>query len=63
MKILLDMHIFLWFISGDSWLSADIRDAVRNSDNAVYLKTPRLLLFFPFLPDSHDIHIAQATDF
>jgi PIN domain nuclease of toxin-antitoxin system len=37
MKILLDTHIFLWFISGDSRLSADIRDKIRNTDNEVYL--------------------------
>ena len=37
MKILLDTHIFLWFISGDSRLSADIRDAIRDTDNEVYL--------------------------
>lgn len=37
MNILLDTHIFLWFISGDNRLSADVRDAVRDSENAVYL--------------------------
>ncbi|MDZ7957923.1 MAG: type II toxin-antitoxin system VapC family toxin [Aulosira sp. DedQUE10] len=37
MKILIDTHIFLWFISGDSRLSTDIRDAIRDSDNAAYL--------------------------
>lgn len=37
MKILLDTHIFLWFISGDSRLSTDIRDEIRDTDNAVYL--------------------------
>jgi PIN domain nuclease of toxin-antitoxin system len=37
MKILLDTHIFLWFIIGDSRLSADIRDAIRNTENEVYL--------------------------
>ena len=37
MKILLSTHIFLWFISGDSRLSTDIRDAIRVPDNAVYL--------------------------
>ncbi|BAU08312.1 PIN domain nuclease [Fischerella thermalis CCMEE 5330] len=37
MKILLDTHIFLWFISGDNRLSADVRDAIRDSDNEVYL--------------------------
>ncbi|NJK47270.1 type II toxin-antitoxin system VapC family toxin [Candidatus Gracilibacteria bacterium] len=37
MRILLDTHIFLWFISGDRQLSTDIRDAVRDPDNEVYL--------------------------
>lgn len=32
MKILLDTHIFLWFISGDPRLSADLRDAIRHTD-------------------------------
>ncbi|MEZ2303569.1 MAG: type II toxin-antitoxin system VapC family toxin [Microcoleus sp.] len=37
MKILLDTHIFLWFISGDAQLSTDVRDAIRDPDNEVYL--------------------------
>jgi len=37
MRILLDTHIFLWFISGDTQLSTDVRDAIRNPDNDVYL--------------------------
>ncbi|AFY78846.1 MAG: type II toxin-antitoxin system VapC family toxin [Hydrococcus sp. C42_A2020_068] len=37
MKILLDTHIFLWFISGDNRLSIDVRDAIRDLDNEVYL--------------------------
>ncbi|HIK10174.1 MAG TPA: type II toxin-antitoxin system VapC family toxin [Oscillatoriaceae cyanobacterium M33_DOE_052] len=37
MKILLDTHIFLWFISGDIRLSANVRDAIRDSNNEVYL--------------------------
>ena len=37
MRILLDTHIFLWFISGDTQLSTDIRDAIRDPDNEVYL--------------------------
>ncbi len=37
MRILLDTHIFLWFISGDTQLSAGVRDAIRDSDNEVYL--------------------------
>ena len=37
MRILLDTHIFLWFISGDSQLSIYTRDLIRDSDSEVYL--------------------------
>lgn len=37
MRILLDTHIFLWFISGDTQLSKDVRDAIRDPGNEVYL--------------------------
>lgn len=37
MKVLLDTHIFLWFISGDTKLSTEIRDAIRDPANEVYL--------------------------
>ncbi len=37
MKILMDTHIFLWFISGDTQLSIDVRDAIRDPDNEIYL--------------------------
>jgi len=37
MKILLDTHIFLWFISGDIQLSTDVRDMIREPDNEIYL--------------------------
>jgi PIN domain nuclease of toxin-antitoxin system len=37
MKILLDTHIFLWFISGDTQLSTEVRDAIREPDNEIYL--------------------------
>ncbi|WP_427162129.1 type II toxin-antitoxin system VapC family toxin [Aliinostoc sp. HNIBRCY26] len=39
MRILLDTHIFLWFISGDTQLSTDVRDAIRDPDNDVYLSS------------------------
>jgi PIN domain nuclease of toxin-antitoxin system len=39
MRILLDTHIFLWFISGDTQLSAGVRDAIRDPDNEVYLSS------------------------
>ena len=37
MKILLDTHIFLWFICGDTKLSTDVRDSICDLDNEVYL--------------------------
>ncbi|MDF0552141.1 type II toxin-antitoxin system VapC family toxin [Kamptonema sp. UHCC 0994] len=37
MKLLLDTHIFLWFISGDNRLSVRFREAIRTPDNEVYL--------------------------
>jgi len=37
MKILLDTHIFLWFISGDIQLETDVRDEIREPNNEIYL--------------------------
>ena len=37
MRLLLDTHVFLWFISGDKRLPADMRDSIRDLDNEVYL--------------------------
>jgi PIN domain nuclease of toxin-antitoxin system len=37
MRILLDTHIFLWFISGDNRLSSKVRDRIREPDNEIYL--------------------------
>ena len=37
MKLLLDTHIFLWFISGDERLPETIRAQIQNSENEVYL--------------------------
>jgi PIN domain nuclease of toxin-antitoxin system len=37
MRLLLDTHIFLWFISGDVRLPADWRDSIRDAGNAVFL--------------------------
>lgn len=37
MKLLLDTHIFLWFISGDRQLADTLRDAIGDPDNEVYL--------------------------
>ena len=37
MRILLDTHIFLWFIDGDSRLPATARNAIVSGQNTVYL--------------------------
>jgi len=42
MKLLLDTHIFLWFISGDRHLPDAMRESIRNPDNEVYLSVVSL---------------------
>ena len=37
MNLLLDTHVFLWFISGDKRLPNIIRDSICDSQNEVYL--------------------------
>lgn len=37
MRLLLDTHVFLWFISADGRLSAKWRDAIRDRGNEVFL--------------------------
>lgn len=39
MRLLLDTHIFLWYITADSRLSDDFRSAIQDSANEVYLST------------------------
>ena len=42
MKLILDTHIFLWFISGDNRLPDDMRDSIRDSGNEVFLSVVSL---------------------
>ena len=37
MKLLLDTHVFLWFISGDRRLPIALRESIRTPGNQVYL--------------------------
>ena len=37
MRLLLDTHIFLWYISGDSHLPEATRNAISDTENDVYL--------------------------
>ena len=70
MRILLDTHIFLWFISGDSRLSADVRDVVRDSDNEIYLSAVSIwecivkyqLGKLP-LPEPPEMYLPKQRDF
>ncbi|AFY45186.1 type II toxin-antitoxin system VapC family toxin [Nostoc sp. PCC 7107] len=69
MKILLDTHIFLWFISGDKQLPTDVRDAICNLDNQIYLSVVSIwecivkyqLGKLP-LPESPEIYIPKQRD-
>jgi len=42
MKLLLDTHIFLWYISSDARLPQAMSDGIRNSDNDVFLSVVSL---------------------
>src|SRR5437867_13209699 len=42
MKLLLDTHVFLWFISGDARLPASWRDRIRDPGNEVSLSVVSL---------------------
>jgi PIN domain nuclease of toxin-antitoxin system len=37
MKLLLDTHIFLWFINQDNRLSEHFKQAIQNPDNEIFL--------------------------
>lgn len=42
MKLLLDTHIFLWYISGDHHLPKDLKDIIQDSVNEVSLSVVSL---------------------
>jgi PIN domain nuclease of toxin-antitoxin system len=42
MRLLLDTHVFLWFISADARLPAKWRDAIRDPENGVFLSVVSL---------------------
>lgn len=69
MKILLDTHIFLWFISGDTQLSTDVQDVIRDPDNEVYLSaisvweaTVKYQLGKLPLPEHPEIYLPRQRD-
>lgn len=42
MKLLLDTHIFLWYISGDSRLGTGMKQAIQDTGNEAYLSVVSL---------------------
>jgi PIN domain nuclease of toxin-antitoxin system len=42
MKLLLDTHIFLWYITGDEHLPQDMRESIRDAKNEVFLSVASL---------------------
>jgi PIN domain nuclease of toxin-antitoxin system len=42
MKLLLDTHIFLWFITGDTHLPNELQQDIRNPGNEIYLSVVSL---------------------
>lgn len=77
MNVLLDTHIFLWFISGDPRLPDFMRENIQNPDHDVYLSVVSLWevivkyqlgkLALPYPPESYlpeqraKHHIASLT--
>ena len=42
MNLLLDTPVFLWYITGDKRLSVSLSEAIRSSENTVYLSVVSL---------------------
>jgi PIN domain nuclease of toxin-antitoxin system len=75
MRFLLDTHIFLWYISGDSQLQDATRDAISDTENDVYLsvisvweslikyqigKLPLPQLPEQYLPEQRERHLISS---
>jgi PIN domain nuclease of toxin-antitoxin system len=69
MKLLLDTHIFLWFITGSNQLSTTFRYSIQDPNNTVYLSVVSLweciikyqLGKFP-LPESPEIYLPKQRE-
>lgn len=69
MKLLLDTHIFLWFISGNNQLSKIFQDSIQNPNNTVYLSVVSVweciikyqLRKLP-LPESPEIYLPKQRE-
>lgn len=78
MRLLLDTHIFLWFISGDSRLSREWIEIIRDPANDVYLSTISIWeasikfhlgkLYLPvapekYFPQQRELHLLASLPF
>ena len=69
MKLLLDTHVFLWYIAGDAQLPAKMVSAIKNTRNDVYLSVVSLweiiikhrLGRLP-LPENPDVYIPRQRE-
>lgn len=69
MRLLLDTHIFLWFISGDPRLPLAFREAIRDEANEVYLSVAsgwetviKHSLGKLILPDAPDVYFPRQRE-
>ncbi|MBC6477118.1 MAG: type II toxin-antitoxin system VapC family toxin [Hormoscilla sp. GM7CHS1pb] len=69
MKLLLDTHIFLWFITNDNRLADKYYDAISNLDNEIYLSVVSVweaMIKYQLgklpLPESPDIYFPKQRE-
>lgn len=69
MRLLLDTHIFLWYISGAVKLPSSLREAIRNPDNEVYLSVVSVweaIIKYQLgklpLPETPDIYLPRQRE-
>ncbi len=69
MKILLDTHIFLWFITNNKRLANKYYDAISNRDNEIYLSVVSVweaMIKYQLgklpLPESPEIYLPQQRE-
>ena len=66
MKILLDTHVFLWYISGDRRLPANVLSTIREPENEIFLSVVSVweaIIKYQLgklpLPSSPDVYLLQ----
>jgi len=69
MRLLLDTHIFLWFINGDSRLPHTFREAIIDPDNVVFLSVVsiwEIVIKYQLgrlpLPESPEIYVRRQRE-